>query len=272
MERPPNKLKRENIVKYWKANIGDKEINVSWKNALTHCWACGVKTALEKAHIVPHVLGGPMTESNMVLFCRNCNSQNPETIYEEFFWLWIKGRRKLQEKYNRPYLAFPSQEQEYDLMFGFEDGTIEDRIEIKNKIEITLCFGAKECIRAGKKFLKQQSDTHLPRYPSSSAVIEYKFYKFLEYLFEKYKLNDPDSEISEWFPKLESFEIRRKFLYYNSDDEEEQDYDFFLYPEKYIDRSSENSLDNCPSTISLEPKSPPPISRNHKKTSILIKI
>lgn len=31
MGKQPNNLKRENIVKYWKANIGPREINVPWE-------------------------------------------------------------------------------------------------------------------------------------------------------------------------------------------------------------------------------------------------
>ena len=209
MGKKQNNLKRENIVKYWKANIGPREINVPWEKALTHCWACGLKTALEKAHIIPEVLGGEMTESNMVLFCKNCNAQNPETVYEDYFWLWIKGRKKLQEEHNIPYLTFPSHEQEYELMFEKEDYF--DKV---TQIEIALYFGEKNCENAVTKFcdLYSKHKCHF-RYPSSSMIIAYKYYGFLEYLLEKYRRGDPDREVSKWFPNAGNYEEKHKYLF-----------------------------------------------------------
>ena len=208
MGKKQNNLKRENIVKYWKANIGPREINVPWEKALTHCWACGLKTALEKAHIIPEVLGGPMTESNMVLFCKNCNAQNPETVYEDYFWLWIKGRKKLQEEYNVPYLTFASHAQEYELMFGKENYF--DKV---TEIEVSLYFGEENCVNNVKKFCDLSKHECFFRYPSSSMIIAYKYYEFIESLLEKYRQGDPDGEVSKWFPKAGNYKEKHKYLF-----------------------------------------------------------
>lgn len=88
-------IKHENIVKYWKDKISENQINVSWEKSLTHCWACGKegeKGKLERSHIIPHALGGRCSEENLLLMCSECNVNNPETIYYEDFWLWVKNR------------------------------------------------------------------------------------------------------------------------------------------------------------------------------------
>jgi hypothetical protein len=92
-----NNVSRQEILDYWKDRI---EINTSWDDALTHCWACGSHTSrrLERSHIIPHCLNGIGHCSNMVLLCALCNEQCPETIFGYDFMLWLKSRVN-KEKY-----------------------------------------------------------------------------------------------------------------------------------------------------------------------------
>ena len=190
-----NNIKRENIVKYWKDNIGEKEINTTWDNALTHCWACGIEcNRLERAHIIPEGLGGAMTAENMVLLCLHCHGQNPETIYPVFFWLWMQGRKKLSEtsQYERLYL--PSIEQEYRLMFG--------EVDLELEKDIKIFFGAEICKQKAAEFFRFYEYKHIPRGTSTKAILQYKYNLRLKYLLSKYKLDQNDSDVLEFFPEF----------------------------------------------------------------------
>lgn len=219
MGKKYNNLKRENIVKYWKNNIGDRKINTTWDNALNCCWACGINAgSLQRAHIIPESLGGPMTESNMVLLCTHCHGQNPETIHAEYFWLWIKGRIKLKEEYNKR-LFLPSTEHEHILMFG------ERTLNNGEELEAEIYFGEENMHQASYHFFRKKKDEYIQRYTSSITVMAHLFHLHLRYLLEKYKLNDKDPEVQEFFPHIYGMgEIKREEVlshFSNSDSEDE---------------------------------------------------
>jgi len=50
------------------------------------------KTSLERAHIIPHSKGGEPVPSNLVLLCRDCHRDNPDSLNETFFWKWLCNR------------------------------------------------------------------------------------------------------------------------------------------------------------------------------------
>lgn len=82
------------------------------------CWACGkwisnydysyienhtleqvydhpeVKSQLEKAHIVPHAIGGDENPCNMFLLCHECHRESPDTKYKKEFFRWVYKTRK----------------------------------------------------------------------------------------------------------------------------------------------------------------------------------
>ena len=190
-------MQKEKIADYWEENIGNKQINVCWDDALTHCWCCGMEALLERAHIIPSVLGGQRIVSNLLLFCRRCNCQNPETIYPEFFWLWIKGRKKLRDEFKQKYIEFPIHQQEFALMFSLplNDNDVE---------EIYSCFGKENYNRVNMELLKlyYRTKRYLPRYPSSSAIMLYKCLLYMKYLLRIYKENPMSQEVLKWFPHL----------------------------------------------------------------------
>ena len=96
METSPKRknVSKASIANFWCKRIPETDINVDWNFAEKYCWACGYKKKLEKAHIIPHCLGGITDPSNMVLLCRECNLKNPHCKSEEDFWIWIKSHRK----------------------------------------------------------------------------------------------------------------------------------------------------------------------------------
>jgi 5-methylcytosine-specific restriction endonuclease McrA len=83
------------------------------------------KTKLEVAHIIPHSRGGESIPSNLVLLCRDCHRDNPDSLNETFFWKWLCNRpswttRRLQAMQEVPL----SKDQMNNLMQTL--GSIED--------------------------------------------------------------------------------------------------------------------------------------------------
>ena len=147
---------KERIADYWQENIGDRQINVSWDDALTHCWCCGMESFLEKAHILPKKFGGDTSMANLLLFCRRCNLQNPETVYLDCFWLWIKGRKKLREQ-GKKYLQSTNVLEEFNFMFD------SNPLDENSLLEIYSCFGKQNYGRVLFEFymLKERKDFYL---------------------------------------------------------------------------------------------------------------
>lgn len=57
------------------------------------CYACGVKTkGLQRCHIVPHALGGSTDNDNMFLMCEECHSGNPDSVYTDLFYKYVKNK------------------------------------------------------------------------------------------------------------------------------------------------------------------------------------
>jgi hypothetical protein len=198
---------KERIADYWQENIGEKEINVSWDDALTHCWCCGMESFLEKAHIIPRVFGGDGSVSNLLLFCRRCNLQNPETIYPEFFWLWIKGRKKLKDEWNERYSDSTNIAKEFEFMFD------SNPLDENSLNEIYSFFGEENYKRVYLEFfiLYVKTKRFLSRYDSSKAAILYKFNVYSKYLLRSYKEDPMAPEVLRWFPHLNHGHVARNY-------------------------------------------------------------
>lgn len=94
MSRKYIKATPKDIKKYWEPILKyGKTIAVKWNDAEDHCWACGTKGGIERSHIIPDCLGGTPDINNLVLLCEDCNHyKNPETIYPDYFWMWMTQR------------------------------------------------------------------------------------------------------------------------------------------------------------------------------------
>ena len=63
------------------------------------CWACGCCEGrwghgLDRCHIVPLALGGGSAPSNLLMMCRSCHQDNPDTRDPAVFWSWFCGVRE----------------------------------------------------------------------------------------------------------------------------------------------------------------------------------
>lgn len=48
----------------------------------------------ERAHIVPHCLGGADSPENLFCLCRRCHRESPDSIFSKEFFRWVYKRRK----------------------------------------------------------------------------------------------------------------------------------------------------------------------------------
>lgn len=72
-----------------------------WTNKEIHDKDCGTyrklwghrSVRLERAHIIPHALGGSDSPDNIVLLCKECHLESPDTKYPEMFFLWLAEKR-----------------------------------------------------------------------------------------------------------------------------------------------------------------------------------
>lgn len=49
-------------------------------------------TGLEKAHLVPHSLGGKAEPANLVLLCHDCHVEAPDFIRPQYMLAWMRSR------------------------------------------------------------------------------------------------------------------------------------------------------------------------------------
>lgn len=90
--RPAVNVSNQDIVAYWSKRVNEIELNVDWEDAGSCCWSCGEERKLNKCHIVPHALGGKSEPSNLVLLCKQCHDENPNTNCPDDYWKWLKSR------------------------------------------------------------------------------------------------------------------------------------------------------------------------------------
>ena len=167
-------IKHENIVKYWKYKISENQINVSWEKSLTHCWVCGKegeKGKLERSHIIPHALGGRCYEDNLILMCSLCNGDNPETIYYDDFWLWVKNRNKKINVVNPDLLII-----NYERMYGLFNITY----------KILLSLYGDDVGKMFIDFLKNNKDKFQVGVTLTGGTQAVAFRKFFDYHYNKY--------------------------------------------------------------------------------------
>lgn len=64
-----------------------------WDMSPDACWACGMSRKVERCHIVPKALGGPLEAENIVLLCKSCHLAAPDVADPIEMWRWIHGQR-----------------------------------------------------------------------------------------------------------------------------------------------------------------------------------
>ncbi|MEE7479031.1 HNH endonuclease signature motif containing protein [Methylobacterium hispanicum] len=69
-------------------------------DGLRICWCCGKQGYQERAHIIPHSLGGPDTAENLFLLCSACHLQAPDMRQARWFFDWINTEANRQLELN----------------------------------------------------------------------------------------------------------------------------------------------------------------------------
>ncbi len=110
---------RSSIAIHWADKMMEFGIFIDWAEPM--CWACGHfampdkyemefdltrastkecfelwdrHTYLERCHIIPRKIGGCSCHGNIVLLCKDCHKENPDTDNQETFLIWMKNKRK----------------------------------------------------------------------------------------------------------------------------------------------------------------------------------
>lgn len=85
------KTSKEEIAHYWQEQYPEKKL------LDTHCWCCGIKKRLDRAHIKAFSIEGTDEPSNFVLLCKHCHIDAPNIDDASYMWNWLDYFR------NRPY-------------------------------------------------------------------------------------------------------------------------------------------------------------------------
>tara|TARA_R100001015_G_C4473491_1_gene56377 strand:+ start:51 stop:557 length:507 start_codon:yes stop_codon:yes gene_type:complete len=109
------KITKQQIVDYWETRKYEGNIGTDWDTAAETCWCCSRFTkSLEKAHIVPDMLGGEYEVSNLVLLCSTCHREAPDFDNPDYMWDWLKAH---SEAFHEKFILKRTME-EYEKMFG----------------------------------------------------------------------------------------------------------------------------------------------------------
>lgn len=89
----------ENMIKYTKL-LGENAVDNIRVGDGELCYACGNKPkyGLTRCRIVPHSLGGSGETSNIFLMCDECHEENPDTIYSDMFYKYVRNRESFVSK------------------------------------------------------------------------------------------------------------------------------------------------------------------------------
>lgn len=97
-------LRTDKVHQYWldRANnntdnlvdlIGQRAVDNILYGDGKDCYACGSPRHLNKCHVIPNSCGGSASDpENLFLMCSDCHQQNPDTIYPDMFWHFVKTR------------------------------------------------------------------------------------------------------------------------------------------------------------------------------------
>ncbi|MEP0859694.1 HNH endonuclease [Trichocoleus sp. DQ-U1] len=81
----------QEIVNYWASREDEAGLAVDWAEAHERCWHCGYKSRLQKCHIIPKSRRGSLSVDNLVLLCRRCHREAPNSTDPRFMWIWLRA-------------------------------------------------------------------------------------------------------------------------------------------------------------------------------------
>lgn len=124
---------KQEIADYWKDAIDTNQTNVTYKNATSHCWRCGVKKRLDRCHIRAFSLGGKDEPGNFILLCKHCHIDNPNVEDISIIWDWLHAYKFDDEK---PYWYHQGvREYEYIYNESIESHLSRYHIEIREQFD-----------------------------------------------------------------------------------------------------------------------------------------
>tara|TARA_Y100000310_G_scaffold232383_1_gene235173 strand:+ start:237 stop:707 length:471 start_codon:yes stop_codon:yes gene_type:complete len=108
-------VSKQEIVDYWATRVCESDLGTDFDEGATKCWCCGRFTRnLEKAHIVPKMLGGEYKVWNLILLCTTCHREAPDFDNPDYMWDWIKANSDI----NYDCYVTKRMVNEYEKMFG----------------------------------------------------------------------------------------------------------------------------------------------------------
>ena len=103
-ERRKGMLSTERVHAYWlkraSEDLGNLTKQIGWRAVDNivfgkgdECYACGSPKHLNKCHVVPNSCGGSSSDpANLFLMCSSCHQDNPDTVYPDMFWNFVRNR------------------------------------------------------------------------------------------------------------------------------------------------------------------------------------
>ena len=169
LDQSPCKMRKtvpskSQIAKYWREKIFDLGLFMDWGEP--SCWACGrfesendiidsklklndifkvwdKQKYLERCHVIPKAIGGCNCHGNIVLLCKECHKDNPDTDNVEMFKKWIQNRKSFSLRRFESYL-------EVFKIFNLEINCINIYL-LHESIEFQAFFKSKS-VSVGKKY------------------------------------------------------------------------------------------------------------------------
>lgn len=177
--------KKSEIAKYWREKIFELGLFMDWGEP--SCWACGrfesdndvddpniefneifkvwdKQRYLERCHVVPRSFGGCNCHGNIVLLCRECHKDNPDTDNVEMFKKWIQNRKTYSERRLKAYFeVFEIYELEITpLNFYLIHESEEFKDYLKNKaISVGNKFTSSTIVSTYKEWVDQFNDNEI---------------------------------------------------------------------------------------------------------------
>lgn len=109
---------QKRIIEYWKSQPSlPCDVTIDWDTAHEKCWCCGYSDpefpeyTTERAHIIPHALGGSSEPENFVLLCPECHVDSPDVNDPMAMWDYFKLKNYSMDTGNKKYTIDP-----YDML------------------------------------------------------------------------------------------------------------------------------------------------------------
>ena len=84
------KATKKSINEFWSSSPISTYLNINGEN----CFACGLESTTDRAHIFPKQIGGSAKVSNLHLLCKKCHHES-ELLEGVAYWCWIALKASL---------------------------------------------------------------------------------------------------------------------------------------------------------------------------------